>query len=206
MERFTFTKAQAAAVLGAASKDSTRYNLCAIRLEPGALVATDGHQLHRVVTDPVLNESSEHRDCSRTTADGYQRQTTVHIARGDFDRIVKAMSKSETCVVCYVEPDDAPGGWRAELSSGAVFEFKPIDLSEWVDYRRVIPSDREHRSTVTLDARKLKAICDAAIKASERPASRQVPVTVQLGDDGFAPVRFEHAASGFDAVLMGLRP
>lgn len=201
---FGFNKAHADAVVTACSKDETRYNLNAVRLECGALVATDGHRLHRIVTNAELNAATTHRDAPRTTAEGYEPANTVHIALADFDRIRKAMRKGDFCVVEYHDADDAPGTWRATITGGASIEFKPLDVGEWCNYRAVMPLTREHAFTAKVDARKLRALCDAAIKASELGSRELVPVRLDFGDE-LAPILITGEFGGFDGVLMGLR-
>ncbi len=116
------------------------------------------------------------------------------------------MRKGDLCVVEYHDADDAPRAWRATITGGASIEFKPLDVGEWPNYRAVMPLEREHTYTATMDARKLRAICDAAIKASGKGGSEVVPMSIDFGADWAEPFLIRQDDGGFDGVLMGLRP
>ena len=210
MFEFSFTKGQADAVITATSKDETRYNLNCVRLEAGAIVAVDGQRLHRVVFDAALNQSTEHRDHSSETPDGWKPRNTFHLERADFDRIRKTMKRGDRCTIAYDDAGDAPGVWRASvfnettLAVGATFEVKPAEIGDFPDYRRVIPSDREHSFALNLDAYKLRELCDAVIKASERKRGECAPVRLYFGD-ALEAVYFRNHSSGFDGVIMPMR-
>ena len=85
-----FNKAQLAAVLAAASKDETRYNLNGVLFESERLVATDGHRLHMV-------------DGDKTT-----QETPVIIAYESCKRILQAMGAKDTAEIVAVAGLNVP--------------------------------------------------------------------------------------------------
>ena len=209
MISFSFTKAELGAVSAAMAKDATRYNLCAVRLEQGALVATDGHRLHRVLTDPVLNETAEHIDtASRDMNTGeYKTATTCHVGADDVKRVLKGMRKGDTCRVSPMDDEtgESPFDWVAHISGGASIPFRSVDVGQWCDYHQVIPKGREHSHSVTFNARYLLEMCKAAIAASGKKPSEPVPVRLHHGDSLYESTHVFQKASGFDAVIMPMR-
>jgi len=205
MVSFSFSKGEFDAVAAAASKDVTRYNLCSVRLEHGALVATDGHRVHRILTDPVLNETTTHIDTpSRDMATGeYTPANTCHIGLDDVKRIQKTMRKGDTCRVSPMDDEtgESPFDWVAHISGGASIPFRSLDVGEWIDYHRVIPKGREHAYSVTFNARYLLELCKAAVAIADVKRGDPVPIRLHHGGE-FEPTHVFQKGSGFDAVLM----
>lgn len=130
-----------AAVLKAASKDETRYNLNGVCFErSGAVVATNGHMLIAHLPDGK-------------TADEPGDSMLVPVGA------VAALCRA-------VKGDVERDGVRFSHSAGAA-EVTPIADAEFPNWRALRPR-ADVTGTVTFDPACLKTICDAALKAGDK--------------------------------------
>lgn len=155
----TMTRAELLALLGIASKDSTRPNLAGIQLDPGDRLAavTDGHRLlvARVGASPwpgLNRDPGETAEAfrSRCTAARQQHERaqqtnqsaaegcTVIVPRQAADAWAKAMGSGETIVLAWSR-GDAPLQMRARLSSGATFTTATLPGQQFPPWRQVVP-------------------------------------------------------------------
>jgi len=178
-----FTKEDLQAVIGAASKDSTRFNINTIHIDGGKLVATNGHYLQSVDTGD---------------APGVKPFTLGLV---DATKLVKAMGKGQS--VDITNPITA----RIEcaIEGGGTFEFEAMPI-EYPAYAKIIPSGDVVRASILVNAKYLKAICDAAIK-SGRGDSRDAIIKIDIREP-LAPIHIKTNGvekGGFEAVVMPVR-
>ena len=180
-----FTKAQLTAVLAAASKDTTRFNLNGVRFEAERLIATDGHRPHMV-------------DGEKT-----QLEAPVTIAHESCKRIIKAMGPNDTAEI--VKASELDGSAVIQVSSGVELTCEVI-VGIFPDYSKVVPERSDTKRRLIVSARYMKELCDAAIKAEGMTKNSSHPIMLELPDDELSPIRIDgQAEHTFTAVLMPQR-
>lgn len=181
-----FTKAQLTAVLMAASKDTTRYNLNGVHFEAERMVATDGHRLHIV-------------DGDKTPLDA-----PVTIAYESCKRIIKAMGAKDTAQI--VKASELEGTAVIHVSSGVELTCEVI-AGDYCDYRQVVPEKSDTKKRFIVNARYLRDLCDAAIKAEGMSKNGYNAIMLELPEDDLSPIRIDsEEGMMFTAILMPQQP
>ena len=180
-----FNKAQLAAVLAAASKDETRYNLNGVLFESERLVATDGHRLHMV-------------DGDKTT-----QETPVIIAYESCKRILQAMGAKDTAeIVCLSEGTIRDSSATVHISPTGIEIACETIVGTFPDYSKVVPEPDDTKRRFIVSARYLKELCDAAIKAEAMSKNSCAPIQFEIGDD-LCAIRVDgQAEHTFTGVVM----
>lgn len=132
------------AALTFASKDPTRPSLHGVRVEPGRLIACDGHRLLIV-----------HEGLDPKPPDEGENYPTI--LRDSVERVVKVASKTDTI-------DIAENG---TATVGTVTLKTEKSDAPFPEYLRVLPKRESAAVVVRLDARYLKGIAEAAVKLTE---------------------------------------
>ena len=180
-----FNKVQLTAVLAAASADTTRYNLNGVRFEAERMVATDGHRLHMVDGEKTIMGDP------------------VTIAYESCKRIVKAMGPNDTAEI--VKASELEGSAVIQVSSGVELTCEVI-AGVFPDYSKVVPQKSDTKRRLIVNARYLKELCEAAIKAEGMGKNSKSPILLELPDDELSPIRIDgQCEHTFTAVLMPQR-
>jgi len=182
-----FTKEDLQAVVGAASKGTARPYLNAIHIDGGKLVATNGHYMQSVDTG------------------GAPGAKPFTLGAADATKLIKAMSKGQSVVMNL--SDDGHSITCAIDAGGGSFEFEAMP-GEYPGYSRIVPSGEVTGSSILVNAKYLKAICDAAIKSGRSEGSQTPNIRIDIRDP-LTPVHIRTVGlekGGFEAVLMPLRP
>ena len=178
-----FNKAQLPAVLAAASKDETRYNLNGILFEAERLVATDGHRLHMVEGDktPML--------------------APIVLAYDSCKRIAQAMGAKDTAEIVAVAGLNVPETLVHISPSGIEIACEVI-VGTFPDYSKVVPEPDDTKRRFIVSARYLKELCEAAIKAEGMTKNSPHPIQFEIGDD-LCAIRVDgQAEHTFTGVVM----
>jgi DNA polymerase III sliding clamp (beta) subunit (PCNA family) len=187
-EIMIFTKNELASVLCAASSDVTRYSINGVRFEADKLIATDGHRLH-MVTGSKVSEAEAPNE-------------SVTIESEACKRIISAMGTKDTALI--VDTSDIDGSAKVRVSSGVELTCEVIQ-GEYPNYSQVIPERSDTKKRLIVNARYLKSLCEAAIKA-EGMSKSKAPILIELPDDELSPIRVDgQALHSFTAVLMPQR-
>jgi DNA polymerase III sliding clamp (beta) subunit (PCNA family) len=182
-----FNKAQLTAVLAAASADETRYNLNGIRFESERMIATDGHRLHMVEGD-------------KTPLDA-----PITIAYESCKRIIKAMGPKDMAEIVSVDQSTAVEVATVRISSGVELTCGLI-TGNFGDYQSVVPQKSDTNRRIIVNARYLKELCDAAIKAEGMGKRDSNAIVIELPAEDLSPIRVDSdGMQTFTAVLMPLR-
>ena len=177
-----FNKAQIKEVVSAASKDSGRMNINCVRIEPGKLIATDGHRLNVVHVG----------DSSGFGFDPFA------ISRADAESLIKAMGAKDVCKLDVDAIGCDPREVRADVGA-ASFTFKAVD-SVYPDWQRLIPSGEPER-VIYLTPKYLKEVAASVERLSDVHARRGKSVRVEIRED-LGALRFSTLDGEFEAILM----
>jgi len=180
-----FNKAQLSAVLSAACTDAGRYNLNGVHFEAERMVATDGNRLHIVDGDITPLDAP------------------VTLSYESCKRIIKAMGPKDTAQI--VKASELDGTAMVEVSSGVELACELI-VGQFCDYKQVVPEKSDTKKRVIVNARYLRDLCDAAIKAEGMSKNGSNAIMLEMPDDELSPIRVDSQEGFmFTAVLMPQR-
>ena len=181
-----FTKPELEAVLFAASRDGSRFNLNGVLVEKARIVATDGHRLHMI-------------DAGEDVLPSEVPSKPVILARTDLVDLQRSIKNGDRVTM---KPDPEVRG--SELVRVLVADGKHSDVAvidgEYPKYRDVLKStDGKPVATITINAHYLKDACMAVIKAGgHRGSAMKLEVFDEL-----SPIRI--TAGPVTCVLMPMR-
>ena len=150
--------------LAFASTDRTRYTIHGVRVEPGRLIATDGHAAI------IVHEASEWKPKSEGAT----------IPRDDMKMLESRTLKGDVVVF-------AIGERTATAEIGGMPIETPIIDGAFPEYDRVIPKPNPERS-VRVGAKLLKRICEAALETSD---AREVWIDLTFPENEHCAIRFD---------------
>lgn len=176
-----FTKEQLEAVLISASKDTTRYDRNCVRVESGALVATDGHKLIKVLTGGDQDDSN-----------------AVLLSIADVKKVIKGMAKGAVATV-----EQTQSGLTVKSNCGFSIEIKPHN-AEYPKYQQIMKRNNPVTLEIGFNAHYVMKLCKAAIKADVRKGrARPTNITMEF-TDATSPVRIKQGVD-FESLLMPIR-
>lgn len=187
-----FTKKELLACVAVASRDETREGLGVVRFEAESIVSTDGHRIVQI-EDPER----------KTILDA-----PFSISWVDAKSLAQVMGASDRCAPRRCGHRRVGAIWRTFEILGVGRQADPCGFPEvggkpFPDYRKCRPTDKPE-STVTLDARYLKTMADAVIKAGTASRRAGMPVvTIELRGNETAVVLTSGPLRG---LIMPCRP
>ena len=205
-----YSKSQLA-VRHAASKDSTRENLCGVRFKKdGTVEATDGHILCRIKAEtPPVGEFPTVGDAK---LEGEVQDFTLEL--GAVERIVKALPKRPRMPVLAHAAVNVPatnGNGSAEfittdLETAQTIKGRKLE-DNWPNTDMVIPADDGEGASFCVNLSLLVRI-EKSVREFMGGSRIGAPVRIKLGRDGYAPIKITAKnpdVGELTAVVMPMR-
>lgn len=159
------------------SKEQRTASLHAVHLARDHAEATDGHRLVRICLAGEGDREME--PCS------VQPEHVLAAAKA-------APAKTAVCL--------SPGLSTARTESGALLPMEAVEV-DWPHTEPLIP-ERDDARAVTLNARYLRDMADAAVKLSR--GHRYPAIRIQIPANGRAEVRFDSGCADTGETLVGI--
>lgn len=201
------SKGQISALVSLASKDSMRSGIGSVQLSPrgdGSVraVSTDGHALI------VLNLPGERPgECDFGTPLEKDALLPADQLRESGKVLSRFLVKGKACLSLSVREEKATV--QASAYSGEPRMELDVKREDFPRIEEVLPKPGRAGASVSFDARLMVRALQALIDASERPAGRPVGVTLQVAEDGLAPLdltaKFDVPGVEARALVMPMR-